>query len=591
MPDLVQDIPCFPTPRGPLVRWHQLYGSAAGARAGRGRGARYAAPGCRRRAGQPQPGAPPRRTASSSPRRPAPAEPARLGGAALRPVLAASGHHLRAPADPGRAAAVAPRHPARDRRHAAAAPAAVQPTSPAAASRSRSATRWRSTHSAPAWSRPAMQASQPGRGPRRVRAARLAARRVSDGHRCTAAHRPVRRPDRGDPPLRSADPALARHAAERAAAAGARDPARRRCGARVPAPLARALRGRPDAQPDLSRRQRGPRAARHRVLAAAVPRRDGDAVRLPARRCRARRHRRARAGRCRRSWEAIGHALRGPAPRPRATAAAAGRAVPRARGGALPRIAHFPRVEISNFKAEERRAGAIVNFPTAAPREFRLDARAEQPLAPLEAFLAASPAACCWPRTRRAGARCSPACCARGPARREVRGLAGLPRLGRAPGADGRRRNSPASRCRAAGRAAVRIAALRHARPAGAPAPAHCLRSERDPARPADPDRRGARRARGIRRRSLRRAADHGRRRPARRVPGARIPGWRPAVRAGAFAAVHQPLHRRRARDRAAAQARLGPVGAGRAGVPRNACATSRPNCSTSTRSARRARA
>ena len=54
-------------------------------------------------------------------------------------------------------------------------------------------------------------------------------------------------------------------------------------------------------------------------------------------------------------------------------------------------IARFPRVEISNFKAEEERSGVIVNFPTAAPREFRLDARAEQPLAPLEAFLAEHP--------------------------------------------------------------------------------------------------------------------------------------------------------------------------------------------------------
>ena len=57
----------------------------------------------------------------------------------------------------------------------------------------------------------------------------------------------------------------------------------------------------------------------------------------------------------------------------------------------------------------------------------------------------------------------------------------------------------------------------------------------RDPARPAEPDRRRAGRARGIRRRPLRRAADHGRRRPARRVPGARIPRRRPPLCAGAL--------------------------------------------------------
>jgi transcription-repair coupling factor (superfamily II helicase) len=53
----------------------------------------------------------------------------------------------------------------------------------------------------------------------------------------------------------------------------------------------------------------------------------------------------------------------------------------------LQSIERFPRVEVSNFKAEVPEPGRIANFPTAAPREFRLDARAERPLAPLEAFL------------------------------------------------------------------------------------------------------------------------------------------------------------------------------------------------------------
>ncbi|MCP5328763.1 MAG: transcription-repair coupling factor [Sinobacteraceae bacterium] len=51
----------------------------------------------------------------------------------------------------------------------------------------------------------------------------------------------------------------------------------------------------------------------------------------------------------------------------------------------------FPRVEIASFKTESEQPGIIANFPTAAPREFRLDARAERPLAPLEAFLAEFP--------------------------------------------------------------------------------------------------------------------------------------------------------------------------------------------------------
>jgi transcription-repair coupling factor (superfamily II helicase) len=53
--------------------------------------------------------------------------------------------------------------------------------------------------------------------------------------------------------------------------------------------------------------------------------------------------------------------------------------------------ARFARVEISTFKAEDERPGVIVNFPTSAPRDFRLDARAERPLGPLEGFLAGFP--------------------------------------------------------------------------------------------------------------------------------------------------------------------------------------------------------
>ena len=42
------------------------------------------------------------------------------------------------------------------------------------------------------------------------------------------------------------------------------------------------------------------------------------------------------------------------------------------------------------FKADTELAGAapgVRNFPTGAPRELRIDVRAEQPLAPLDAFV------------------------------------------------------------------------------------------------------------------------------------------------------------------------------------------------------------
>ena len=53
----------------------------------------------------------------------------------------------------------------------------------------------------------------------------------------------------------------------------------------------------------------------------------------------------------------------------------------------LERLEHSARVRISPFKSEAAPDG-VCNFPTAAPRELRIDVRAEQPLAPLEALLA-----------------------------------------------------------------------------------------------------------------------------------------------------------------------------------------------------------
>jgi transcription-repair coupling factor (superfamily II helicase) len=54
------------------------------------------------------------------------------------------------------------------------------------------------------------------------------------------------------------------------------------------------------------------------------------------------------------------------------------------------RLDGFARVDIESFKAPDLAATAQGhNFPTGAPQEFRIDLRAEQPLAPLAAFLGA----------------------------------------------------------------------------------------------------------------------------------------------------------------------------------------------------------
>ena len=83
-----------------------------------------------------------------------------------------------------------------------------------------------------------------GQRARRIRAARLAVRRVPDGRGDAAARGPVRRRDRGHPRVRSGNAALGRLAETRAPVAGPRAAARRRFGQGVPAALSQALRGR-----------------------------------------------------------------------------------------------------------------------------------------------------------------------------------------------------------------------------------------------------------------------------------------------------------------------------------------------------------
>ena len=59
--------------------------------------------------------------------------------------------------------------------------------------------------------------------------------------------------------------------------------------------------------------------------------------------------------------------------------------------GVLEALAGRPQVDVRTFKEDAPDSAGILHFPTAAPHELRLDARAERPLAPLEAFLADYP--------------------------------------------------------------------------------------------------------------------------------------------------------------------------------------------------------
>ena len=126
-------------------------------------------------------------------RRAAAAAPAGLGGAALRPVLAAPGHHLRAPADAVRAAARDARLPDRRRRHPDAAPAAAQLRAGPRLRARRRDRRSRSSRSASGSPKPATRASARWSSPGEfaVRGSLLDV--FPMGTHGAAAHRPVRR--------------------------------------------------------------------------------------------------------------------------------------------------------------------------------------------------------------------------------------------------------------------------------------------------------------------------------------------------------------------------------------------------------------
>ena len=63
--------------------------------------------------------------------------------------------------------------------------------------------------------------------------------------------------------------------------------------------------------------------------------------------------------------------------------------------GALGRFAaRDARCLQGGHRADAARPPGVRNFPTSAPRELRVDVRAEQPFAPLDAFLKAFTGAC-----------------------------------------------------------------------------------------------------------------------------------------------------------------------------------------------------
>ncbi len=141
-----------------------------------------------------------------------------------------------------------------------------------------------------------LQPRDPGGQPGRVRRARRPDRPVPHGLAGALSRRPVRRRDRFDPHLRPRQPAQPVPGARSAAAARPRVPDGRGRAGEIPPPLARAAGGRPHAQPHLQGHGQRRGHGRHRVLPAAVLRRDRHGVRLPGRAGHAGAARRAGAG-------------------------------------------------------------------------------------------------------------------------------------------------------------------------------------------------------------------------------------------------------------------------------------------------------
>ena len=183
----------------------------------------------------------------------------------------------------------------------------------------------------------------------------------------------------------------------------------------LPPPLPHALRGRPDPQRHLPRRERGARAGRSGVLPAAVLRSHRDARRLPAAGC----GDRAGCGAARRAGarlERDRRALRGSPPRHRASAAFARRSCFSTRSSSPPGSRRSPPSRSSAFKADLELQGA----PHGAQLPHRRAARAAHRRARRAAVRPARRFPARVPRPRaarrrlgRAGARCCRRCCAR----------------------------------------------------------------------------------------------------------------------------------------------------------------------------------
>ncbi len=371
-----------------------------------------------------------------------------------------------------------------------------------------------------------------------------------------------------DPRVRRRDPALGRVAEAGTPAAGPRTAAGRGVRQGLPSALPQTVRRRSYAQRHLPGRERRSRAAGHRVLPAAVLRHHRHAAGLSTVR-----HRDLRRSRtCRPRWSA-----------PRAAWPSATR-----NGGTTPSgPSSLPTSCILSPEELQTRLGQVharrfrllsrwtTKWSRKAPAatisrpvrrsEWRVDLRAERPLAPLEDFLDSFPG-----RVLLA---------ADSAGRREVllemlrahglkpKLLGGLARVRRRPGSirahhrarDGGAARSPhrPSRCWARRSCSV-SARARNAADAARNSDPQAILRDLDGAGPGLS--RGSRR---IWRGSLPRPAGHAGGRTGRRIRGARICRRRQALRAGPAAAPGLALLRRRARERAAAQAGHRSMGAG----------------------------
>ncbi len=432
--------------------------------------------------------------------------------------------------------------------------------------------------------------------------ARRADRPVPDGLARAVPDRPVRRRDRHHPHLRPRHPAQPVPGAGSAPAAGPRVPDGRRRPRALPQPLARTARGRPDQAAGSTRTwaTASPPPASSTTCRCSsrkpppcsttwAPARHGGA---------ARRHRAGLPA------FLAGHrpALPPGAGRPRTAGAAAGGAVPERR-------AVLPARQAARAAGDPRRGtpSAPIRRVRALPARSRSMRGADDPLVKLKAHIRsdAAPRAAAAPRAT-AGARacstsCAPAALQPPPAFDSLR------RVPRRPdekiGIADRRCVTPASRCREQGNAFVTETELyagtapghrRRNASRNRPATSRRWSSDLTPSSTiGDPVVHTRPRHRPLSRPGHM-DLGQGSTPRASRCSGVPAPGVRrqgQALRAGVAAAPDQPLHRRRAGRRAAAQAGLRPVGQGQAQGRRAGARHRRRAAATSTPGAPRARA